>query len=216
MRISRRNFLKLSGLAALSGTLAAKLGCGQADPPDEPAAPDDPAEDPKPIVPDAPDLRIQYATTVTTVCPVCGVGCGMLAYQENGKMVGADGDPDHPVSEGTLCSKGAGVFNMYYVYDEKGEPVQNPQRITQVLYRGPKATDWEVKDWDWALETMARRIKDTRDEYFETTNANGVTVNRCNALAWLGSAMCNNEENYLFRKACSALGILGLDHCARL
>ncbi|MEW5920997.1 MAG: hypothetical protein AB1796_08665 [Bacillota bacterium] len=210
MKVSRRNFLWIAG-AAVSGTLAAKLGCAPKQPPVEPGVPE-PAD--QPVI--AEDLRIQYAKTVTTVCSICGVGCGVLCYVENGKIVATEGDPDHPVSEGSLCSKGSALFNQYYVYNEKGEAVPNPQRLTKVLYRAPKAKDWEVKDWNWALETMAQRIKKTRDEYFTEKNAAGATVNRCTALAWLGSAMCTNEENYLFQKLGRALGITNLDHCARL
>lgn len=195
----------LSG-AAITASLAAKLGCA---PKEEPVTPPEPTDE---IV----ETRIQYAQTSSAICPICGVGCGVLCYVEDGKIVAIEGDPDHPINEGSLCSKGSALYNMYYTYDEKGEPVQNPQRITKVLYRAPKAKDWEVKDWDWALETIAQRIKKTRDEYFEKTNKDGVTVNRCTAIAWLGSAMCNNEENYLFQKFCRAHGLLNVDHCARL
>ena len=208
MKISRRNFLKLSGLAALTGSLAAKLGC-QPDEPDDPEVPGPPSDD-------AEELRVNFESTVTTICSYCGVGCGVLCFVEDGKIVGTEGDPDHPVSEGTLCSKGSALYNKYYIYDEKGEAVVNPQRVTKVLYRAPKATDWEEKDWDWAIDEIAKRLKDTRDEYFEEENAAGQTVNRCNALAWVGSAMNNNEENYLYQKFCRAMGITQLDHCARL
>ncbi len=210
MKISRRNFLKLSGLAALTGTLAAKLGCQ----PEEPVTPD--PDDPTPVIDEPEELWVQYADTVTQVCSYCGVGCGVLCYVEDGKIINVDGDPDHPVSEGTLCSKGSALFSKYYIYDEKGEAVVNPQRVTKVLYRAPKATDWEEKDWDWAIEEIARRLKDTRDEYFEEENDAGQLVNRCNALAWVGSAMNNNEENYIYQKFCRATGITQLDHCARL
>jgi formate dehydrogenase major subunit len=131
-------------------------------------------------------------------------------------LVGTEGDPDNPINEGSLCSKGSSVFNMAYIYDDSGRKIPNPSRVTQVLYRAPYASDWEVKDWDWALETIAQRIKQTRDETFERVDSNGVTVNRTTALAWLGSAMCNNEENYLFHKLAKALGIINIDHCARL
>ncbi len=210
MRISRRNFLKLSGLAALTGTLASKLGCAPDDPPSE-----DPDEKPEPTV-DAEELRVNYETTITQICSICGVGCGVLSFVEDGKIVGTEGDPDHPISEGTLCSKGSALYNMYYTYDGKGNAVENPQRMTKVLYRAPKATDWEEKDWDWAIEKIARLTKDTRDKHFKETNANGEVANRCEALAWVGSAMCNNEENYLYRKFVAANGIVNLDHCARL
>ena len=209
MRISRRNFLKLSGLAALTGTLAAKLGCGDTDDP-TPTDPTGPPAD------DAEALRVNYETTVTNVCSFCGVGCGVLCFVEDGKIVGTEGDPDHPVSEGTLCSKGGALFEKYYEYDEMGNAIVSPQRMQKVLYRAPKATSWEEKDWDWAIEEIAKRFKKTRDDYFKEKNSAGQTVNRCEALAWIGSAKCNNEENYLYRKFVAATGIVNNDHCARL
>lgn len=205
MKLSRRNFLKLSGLAALTGTLAAKLGCKPTE-----------EEGEGPPAADAEELRIQYADTATTICPFCGVGCGILCYVEDGELVATEGDPDNPINEGSLCSKGSSLFNMAYIYDEEGNKIQNPSRVTEVLYRAPNASEWEVKDWDWALETIAQRIKETRDAAFEKTDSDGVTVNRCKALAWLGSAMCTNEENYLYHKFSKALGIINIDHCARL
>ncbi len=206
MKISRRNFLWLSG-AAITGSLAAKLGCAPPEEPEEPVVdPDVPVE----------EIVLEYAETSITTCPVCGVGCGVLCYVENGQIVAIEGDPDHPISEGTLCSKGMALYNMYYTYDEKGEAVQNPQRLTKPLYRAPNATDWEEVDWDWAIEEIAKRTKAVRDEYFKETNEDGLVANRCEALAWVGSAMCNNEENYLFRKFVAANGIVNMDHCARL
>jgi formate dehydrogenase major subunit len=202
MKISRRSFLWVSG-AAITGSLATQLGCTT-------------QKDVVKFGADAKDLRINYAQTSTTICPFCGVGCGILCYVENGELVGTEGDPDNPINEGSLCSKGSSVFNMAYIYDDSGRKIPNPSRVTQVLYRAPYASDWEVKDWDWALETIAQRIKQTRDETFERVDSNGVTVNRTTALAWLGSAMCNNEENYLFHKLAKALGIINIDHCARL
>ncbi len=200
MKISRRSFLWISG-AVITGSVALKLGL-------TPKPEDMPVE--------VEELRIQYAETSTTICPFCGVGCGILCFVENGQLVATEGDPDSPINEGSLCSKGSSLFNMAYHYDEKGELQPNPQRVTQVLYRAPYAKDWEVKSWDWALETIAQRIKATRDATFERTDSNGVTVNRTTALAWLGSAMCNNEENYLFHKFAKSLGIVNIDHCARL
>lgn len=207
MKISRRNFLWVSG-AAITASLAAKLGCG----PKEPVV--EPGEEPVDATPE--ELRVQYASTVTQICSICGVGCGVLCYVEDGKITAVEGDPDHPINEGALCSKGSALYNMYYIYDEKGNAVQNPQRMSKVLYRAPKATDWEEKSLDWAIDEIAKRTKATRDEYFKEKNAAGQTVNRCEALAWVGSAMCTNEENYLFRKLVAATGIVNNDHCARL
>ncbi len=210
MKVSRRNFLWLSG-AVVAGSLAAKLGCA----PEEPEVTPDPDEPtPEPSIED--DFRLEFATTVSNVCSFCGVGCGVLCYVEDGKIVSVEGDPDHPVNEGALCSKGAALFQKYYEYDEKGNAIVTPQRVTEVLYRAPGASDWEVKDWDWAIQEIARRIKDTRDADFKETNDAGQTVNRCESMAWIGSAKCNNEENYLYRKFVAAMGIVNNDHCARL
>ena len=210
MKVSRRNFLWLSG-AVVAGSLAAKLGCA----PEEPEVTPDPDE-PTPDVSIDDVFRIEYAETVSEICPICGVGCGVLSFVEDGKIVAIEGDPDHPINEGALCSKGAGIYNMYYHYDEKGEPVPNPQRVTEVMYRAPGSSEWEVKDWDWAIEEIAKRTKATRDEYFTELDTDGGVLNHCAALSWVGTAMCTNEENYLYQKFCRAMGINNLDHCARL
>jgi formate dehydrogenase major subunit len=197
MKVSRRDFLKLSGVTVTAAALSS-FGFRSAE-----------ASDYK-------SIRISYAKEVTTICPFCAVGCGIICHVRDGKMINAEGDPDHPINEGSLCSKGSSLFNMMNVYAEKGESRPNTQRMTKVLYRAPYASDWEVKSWDWALSEIAKRIKQTRDKSFVGRNGSGVTVNRTPALAWLGSAMCNNEENYLFHKFARALGIVNIDHCARL
>jgi len=85
-----------------------------------------------------------------------------------------------------------------------------------VLYRAPRAAEWKEVDWDFALKHIAQRIKETRDSTFERVDENGVTVNRTRAIAHLGSATCTNEENYLYHKLIRSLGIINIDHCARL
>jgi len=200
MDLSRRSFLKLAGATAAAATLTG-VGLRKAS-----ASPSDP-------------LRIKYTKEVPTICTYCGVGCGIICNVQDGVIVNAEGDPDHPISEGTLCSKGGSIFNMSYVYDEKGNPRLNPNRLTKVLYRASGASDYETVDWDWALEEIAKRIKDTRDRTLvETVDVDGqqVTVNRTNAINWLGSAWCTGEENYLFHKMVRAMGVINVDHCARL
>ena len=199
MRLSRRSFLKLTGTAAAASALA---GAGFQS-----------------SVEAAEEIRVHYAHEVPTICTFCGVGCGIICYVQDGVVTGTEGDPDNPLNEGTLCSKGSSLYNVSYIYDHKGRPKVNPNRLTKVLYRAPKSRDWEEKSWDWALETIAQRIKATRDDYFETTvdvDGKEVTVNRTNAIAWLGSAFCNNEENYLFHKMLRSMGVINVDHCARL
>ena len=198
--ITRRGFFKLGGATAAAAALTAvgvrKVSASTGEP-----------------------FRIKYTEEYHTVCTFCGVGCGIICNVQDGVIVNIDGDPDHPINEGTLCSKGASHYNVSYVYDEKGRPKPNPSRLTHVLYRAPGTDRYVVKDWDWALDTIAERIKDTRDRTFaESVNVGGrqVTVNRTEAIGWLGSAFCTDEENYLFHKMARAMGIINIDHCARL
>jgi len=161
------------------------------------------------------ELKIKYGTEKMTICPYCGVGCGILVYAEDNKVIYVEGDPDNPINEGALCSKGASIGDFTHIM-EKGKRVENKLRLKKVLYRAPKSTEWEEKDWQWALKEIARRIKDTRDATFEQKNAQGVTVNRTFAMANFGSAALENEENYLFHKFVRGLGLVSIDHHARL
>lgn len=196
LKVTRRGFLKMTGTTAAAASLTG-LGLKKTQAAYKP-------------------VRISYAREVTTICPYCSVGCGIICHVRDGRVINAEGDPDHPINEGTLCSKGSSVMNMAYIYNEKGKMVPNPSRLTKVLYRAPYSDKWEEKSWNWALTEIAKRIKKTRDETFEQKDENGVTVNRTTAINHLGSAMCNNEENYLFHKLVRAIGIINIDHCARL
>jgi formate dehydrogenase major subunit len=95
-----------------------------------------------------------------------------------------------------------------------GEP--NPRRLQQVKYRAPGSSEWEEKSWDWAIDQMARRIKDTRDAHFIATDAEGRTVNRLEGIASLGGAALDNEECSLIVKAMRALGLVFIEHQARI
>jgi formate dehydrogenase major subunit len=152
-----------------------------------------------------PSAKITEAAATTSICPYCGVGCGLVAYTKGGKLVDVEGDPDHPINQGTLCSKGQAVF----------EVVTSPRRLKKVRYRAPGSDRWEEKDLDWAMQTLAQRVKKTRDDNF-TARSDGVTVNRTEALASIGGAALNNEECYLLAKLTRALGIVYLEHQARL
>ena len=200
MKISRRSFLKLAGGATATATLTGLSVRSVAARSREP-------------------IRVHYAKEVPSICTFCGVGCGIICHVRDGKVINAEGDPNHPINEGTLCSKGSSITNISYLYNEKGKAEVNPRRLTQVLYRAPGSDKYEVKDWDWALDTIADRIRETRDRTFvETADVGGrsVTVNRTNAINWLGSAWCTSEENYLFHKMTRAMGLINIDHCARL
>src|SRR4029079_1918750 len=93
--------------------------------------------------------RLRGAQVTKGVCPYCAVGCGQLIYTKGGQLIDIEGDPDSPISEGTLCPKGADTFQL----------AVNPHRVTHVLYRAPHASDWVVKPLDWALDQIAARVK---------------------------------------------------------
>jgi len=135
---------------------------------------------------------------------------------KDGEVVHVNGDHDHPINEGTLCPKGASILNLRLVAGKDNRYVPNPRRLTKVLYRAPGASNWEEKDWDWAIDRIARKVKEVRDATFETVDENGVTVNRTFALAHIGSAALDNEENYVIGKLMRALGVVRLEHHARL
>jgi len=134
--------------------------------------------------PAVPVLKTRSATASTTVCPFCGVGCGQVVSTQNGHVMNIEGDPSHPVSEGTLCSKGASAIQV----------VNNPRRLQKVLYRAPGGAAWEEKTWDWAFARIAAKVKATRDRTFKPS-VNGRTVNRTEAIACLGGAALDNEED---------------------
>ena len=155
--------------------------------------------------PAIPPLKTRGATNTTTVCPFCGVGCGQIVSVKSGKVIHIEGDPGHPISEGTLCSKGASGIQV----------VNNSRRLQKVLYRAPGGKVWEEKSWDWTLERIAARVKETRDKSFKT-DVNGITVNRTEAIACLGGSALDNEEAYLLVKLMRALGLVYVEHQARL
>jgi len=179
MEVSRRRFLQLSAAAAAGSCLA-----GEA-----------PAVFP---------LR-KRGTAVRSICQYCAVGCGVIATVRSGRLINVEGDPEHPINRGALCSKGLALLQV----------VNNERRLGRVLYRAPGSAEWETKSWDWALPRIARRIKETRDKHW-TPRHDGKVVNRAEALASLGGAALNNEECYALVKALRALGMTFIEHQARI
>jgi formate dehydrogenase major subunit len=201
-KLNRRDFLKSIGMT----TVGFKVFGGAALP--EKSLPSWPIK----LGP----TKIKQAHETTTICPYCGVGCGIIVYTENGKVVHTEGDPDHPINEGSLCPKGMSISDLSFVVNQKNMREPNKQRVMKVLYRAPYSEKWEEKSWDWTLREITDRVKKTRDASFERKDNNGVTVNRTQAIAHLGSASLDNEENYLLHKLMRALGVVNLDHHARL
>lgn len=146
-----------------------------------------------------------------TICCFCGVGCGAIVASQDGRVINLEGDPDHPINQGSLCPKGMAMAQINTV-----DGAVNPHRVQTVKYRAPGANEWEEKDWKWAFNRIARRVKDVRDQYFIETDTDGRTVNRLEAIASLGGAALDNEECSLVTKAMRSLGLVYFEHQARL
>jgi len=213
MEITRRDFLKVSGAAGtvLMGGLGFDLSPAEAY---------------------ARELRIKGAKETTSICCYCSVGCGILVHTSGGKVINTEGDPEHPISEGTLCSKGGTIYQV----------VNNENRLQKPRYRAPGSAEWKDVEWDWALDRIARRIKDTRDRTFRATTTTKIrevkvadtpdesglftetvtdvekqfTVNRTDGIAHVGSAALDNEECYLIQKLVRSWGLVYVEHQARL
>ena len=142
-----------------------------------------------------------------TICPYCSVGCGLIiATDEAGHIQNVEGDPDHVTNRGALDPKSISVREL----------ANSPNRLRTVLYRAPYSSEWEEKDWDWAAAQIADRVKTTRDATFTKTDPDGVTVNRVEGMAFLGGAANNNEDCYLAVKLMRALGLVRIEHQARI
>jgi len=191
MKINRREFLKITGASAAA---AMALGLGM---------------DLKPVKSYAQTLKIRYAKESTTICPYCAVGCGIIIHTSKGaggKVINTEGDPDHPINEGTLCSKGAALSQL----------INNKNRLTTPLYRRPHSTAWQKVSWDWALYKIALNIKRTRDATFTPENSKGQVVNRTAGIAHVGSAALDNEECWALQAMMRALGLVYIEHQARI
>jgi formate dehydrogenase major subunit len=152
--------------------------------------------------------RLEQADRIgTSICPFCAVGCAQLVYAKHGKPIHIEGDPRSPVNQGTLCPKGAGTLGM----------LLSEQRINHVLYRAPYAEQWERRPLDWAMEQVARRVKQTRDETFVERLPDGKAINHTLGIGSLGGATLDNEENYLIKKLLGGgLGLVNIENQARV
>ena len=167
------------------------------------------ASKPQPFSPQTAEKasRLRGAEVTDGICPYCAVGCGQLIYTKGGQLIDIEGDPRSPVSEGTLCPKGANAFQL----------AVNPHRVTQVLYRAPYSDKWETKSLDWAMEQIANRVKTARDADFKGRSADGRLLNHVTSFGTLGGATIDNEENYLLKKLFGAgLGVVSIENQARI
>jgi formate dehydrogenase major subunit len=196
MSLSRRSLLKIAG-ATGAGLAVGDVGVSLAD-----------------VGAAAKGAKLAGAKEFTTACNFCSCGCGMVAHVRDGKLVNLEGDPDHVINEGALCSKGAAMKATH----------ESDQRVKVPMYRAPGSDKWQEISWDEALNKIAAKVKQVRDTNWIATekdkdkdgNEVQFDVRRTDAMAFLGGAQNTNEECYLFQKMGRTLGSVIIEHQARL
>jgi len=141
-----------------------------------------------------------------SICPYCAVGCGQRVFVKDEKVVAIEGDPDSPISRGRLCPKGAASEQL----------VNSPGRRTDILYRAPHATDWQHLERDTAIDMIAERFLASRRSGWQDADDQGRALRRTMAIAALGGATLDNEEDYLIKKLFTAAGAVEIENQARI
>lgn len=195
MQLTRRQFFKLSA-AGLTGSSLAALGFS-----------------PQQALAEVREFKLARTTETRNTCPYCSVSCGVIMYSlgdqsKNAKasIIHIEGDPDHPVNRGTLCPKGAALLDF----------VHSPNRMQYPEYRAPGSNAFKRVSWDWALDRIARLMKEDRDKNFIAKNAAGQTVNRWLTTGFLAASASSNETGYITNKILRSLGIIVFDNQARV
>lgn len=195
MDVSRRQFFKLSA-ASLGGSSLAALGFSPAEALAEVRA-----------------FKLERTRETRNTCPYCSVACGLILYSlgdgaknAQSEIIHIEGDPDHPVSRGSLCPKGAGLLDF----------VHSESRLKFPEYRAPGAKEWTRVTWDWAFERIAKLMKEDRDRNFTAKNEKGETVNRWTSVGFLAASASSNEAGYITHKILRSLGFVILDNQARV
>ena len=150
--------------------------------------------------------RVAGLKATESVCPYCAVGCGQVVYTRDGELVDIEGNPRSPISQGTLCPKGAASRQL----------VQQPGRLTKVRYRRPGGTEWEELELEQAMDMIAARVIEAREAGWQDTESHGWKVNRTLGFAHLGGATLDNEENYLIKKLFTSMGAVQIENQARI
>jgi formate dehydrogenase major subunit len=160
------------------------------------------------------ELKIARTTETRSTCPYCSVSCGVIIHtlgdrSRNVKptVVHVEGDADHPINQGTLCPKGITLK----------QNIVNDRRLTAVRYRAPGSRTWEEKSWDWAVDRIARLVKQTRDERLIMEDAAGRAIHALTSVGVIGGCTDTNEINYLLVKAFRAgLGVIPIEQQSRI
>ncbi len=158
--------------------------------------------------------KLEGAKQTPSICPYCAVGCGTLVASRQDDagathIVNIEGNPDSPISTGSLCPKGAAAFQL----------AVNPLRETKVKHRAPGAGDWDKEEWTRAkaMDRITELVAKTRDStYLETDPKSGKTINQATGIFALGGATNDNEENYLICKVMRMMGVVRIENQARI
>jgi formate dehydrogenase major subunit len=194
---TRRKFLKLTGIGT-AGIAAAELGglgfdlafAGQR----------------------AARRKLEGTKQTASICPYCAVGCGTIVHAKavNGRVsiVNIEGNPDSPISTGSLCPKGAASFQL----------AVNPLRVTKIMHRKAGATEWDTDPMtrDQAMTRIVQLYADSRDKSFVEKDPNGKLINQATSIFALGGATNDNEENYLIAKVNRMMGVVRIENQARI
>ncbi len=193
MDVTRRSFFK-SSAATIGATTFSALGF------------------PAPALADVRQFKLARTSETRNTCPYCSVGCGIIlhglgdgAKNARTEIIHVEGDPDHPVNRGSLCPKGASLLDF----------IHSPHRLTRPEYRALGSTEWKPVTWDWALDRIARLLKDDRDRNF-VAKSGDTAVNRWTTTAFLAASASSNETGYLTVKVLRSLGMTALDNQARV
>jgi formate dehydrogenase major subunit len=197
MNLTRRGFIKVTGAGLAASSLGA-LGFGYTS---------------EALAADVRPYKLAAATETRNTCTYCSVACGILIYSMGDRAKNArsniihiEGDPDHPVNRGTLCPKGSALLDI----------VHAPTRLKAPRYRAPGSNEFKEVSWDFALDRIARLMKDDRDKNFIAKNKAGTTVNRWTSTGMLAASASSSETAYATWKVARALGMVVFDNQARV
>ena len=195
MDMDRRQFFRVSG-AGLVGSSLVALGFS-----------------PTAALAETRNFKLSRTIETRNTCTYCSVGCGLIMYtlgdgskNVRGSIIHIEGDPDHPVSRGSLCPKGAGLLDF----------VHSPNRLKYPEVREPGSKEWKRISWDEAMTRIVKFMKEDRDANFQTTNAAGQVVNRWTSTGFLAASASSNEAGYITHKVMRSLGTLVFDNQARV
>ena len=195
MDMDRRQFFRVSG-AGLAGSSLVALGFS-----------------PTAALAETRQFKLARTTETRNTCTYCSVGCGLIMYtlgdgakNVRGSIIHIEGDPDHPVSRGSLCPKGAGILDY----------VKSPNRLRYPEVREPGTNEWKRLSWDEALGRITKLMKEDRDANFIATNEAGQTVNRWTTTGFLAASASSNEAGYITHKVMRSTGAIVFDNQARV